>query len=1743
MQKKITTTKKRTVTARIARGLGIFLLSLVGLVVLLLILIQTAPVQDFGRKKIVSFLENKLKTKVAIKRLDIDFPKMLVLEGVYIEDRTKDTLISGNQLKVDIDMFKLLSSDIQINEINLSGITLKIKRQLPDTIFNYQFIADAFASQDTTTKKDTAALKMAIDKIIVDKTRLVFFDVVTGNDVDVYLNHFDTRIKTFDLNNLRYDVPRIVVNGVKGRINQTKPIEVTAVVNNPNPAVKNEAPKYLNFTNEEILLQDVDLSYSNAVSAMSTRFAMKDLTIHPENFDLKNTAVSIKDIELNNLDGYLRMGASTTNAPVVKLTNEKNQQVANNVMPWLLRIGSIKLNNNNFAFDDNTKPRMSRGMDYGHMAMQNLTLHEDNFFLHNDTIATNIVKGQMTERRGFVLNELRSDIVYTDKGASLKNLYIKTPGSEIKRSIEVHYPSIATIQQNMNLVQLNVNVDNSYLSVKDILTFAPQLASQPAFRNPAAKIFVNTQMRGTLNRLVIDRFQFRGLQNTNIDVAGVVNNATDANNVSADLAIRSFNTSRTDIVSITPPGTIPKNITVPENISANGRIKGSMKDMYADLAVNTSLGAATVRGTVSNAADKINARYNADISTRGLNIGAITQQRQNLGAITAAFKINGRGYDPERTNATVKGTVYSAEVMKYTYHNLALNATMANQKFNANASIKDPNIHLAVVAQGNLGGNLPGFTVTANIDSIKTLPLHLTPDAIIYRGKITAKVPEFNMDALNGEVNITNSVLVMNGQRIAMDTVTAVAKYANGEQAIAVKSDFLNAVIQGKYKLAQLGDIFIDAIQPYYAINTTGKPLNVDPYSFTLNAYAVDHPTLHAFIPDLKRFDGLTLNSTFSSSDGINANVSVPHVVMGTNTIDSLTLTAVTTAKGLSIVSNVEGIASGTSFALYGTRVTANVANNKIDFGILLRDRAAKPKYQLAGLFSQEPNNTFAISLRPDSLLLNYKPWSISGNNVIRFGNNVLNATNFDLSSANQHLIINSVGSAPNSPLQVTFNSFQLATLTAFVQTDSLLADGTLNGNVEVRNVMQQPAFVADLNINNLALKRDTVGDVNIKVNNNTPDVYAANVTVTGRGNDVNLTGNYFMKPGNASTMDFNLAIRKLPFKTVEAFSMGALQNATGDLTGNVAIKGAVTKPDIDGTINFRKAGFTPTMLGSYFTINNESIKVNSQGVAFDKFTIKDSANNPFTIDGLAGTTNFTNYNFDLSIRAKNFRAINTTKRQNSMYYGQLYFSTNMNIKGTETAPVVDGNLTVEESTNLAVVLPQAEPGVVDRKGVIEFVDMDAPGSDSLFQAALARYDSSFNRSNLVGFDVSVNIHVVKQANFNMVIDEANGDFVNLQGEALLNGGIDPSGKVTLTGTYELEKGGYELSFNFLRRRFDIQKGSKITWTGEPTTANMDVTAVYVANTSAIDLVQNQLNDNTKGYYQQKLPFQVLLKLQGELMKPVLTFDIQLPTENNARVSNEVLTTVNTRLDQVRQEPSELNKQVFALLLLNRFVSENPFESSGGGGGFSAGSYARQSVSKIMTEQLNKLASDLISGVDITFDVNSAEDYTTGERRDRTDFNVQLSKRLLNDRLKVSVGSNYELEGPQPANNQGGSNVIGNITVDYNLTQDGRYMIRGYRKNDFDAVIEGIVVETGLKFIISVDYNKFREIFQKKRVRKPKDQAPKNDNIAAQTDKPTAQNNAPAPANQNKTVSTGNAIVADDRKIIPAPENEPTDEN
>jgi hypothetical protein len=191
-------------------------------------------------------------------------------------------------------------------------------------------------------------------------------------------------------------------------------------------------------------------------------------------------------------------------------------------------------------------------------------------------------------------------------------------------------------------------------------------------------------------------------------------------------------------------------------------------------------------------------------------------------------------------------------------------------------------------------------------------------------------------------------------------------------------------------------------------------------------------------------------------------------------------------------------------------------------------------------------------------------------------------------------------------------------------------------------------------------------------------------------------------------------------------------------------------------------------------------------------------------------------------------------------------------------------------------------------------------------------------------------------------------------------------------------------------------------------------------------------------------------------------------------VSTSVAEQVQRKLVEIRNDPSILNKQVFAALILGRFIADDPFASGAGGGLEYA---ARQSASRFLSDQLNAIAGQLVQGFELNVGLESSEDYSTGQKSNRTDLNISASKRLFNDRLNITVGNDFQLEGQQ-AQTQQSSLIPGNLSADYRLTKDGKYLVRAYRVNQLQNIIDGYVIETGVSFRLTLEYNRFKYIFR-----------------------------------------------------------------
>ena len=1635
-----------------------FVGSIIALLLLITILIQIPSIQNYAKDKAVSYLHKKIKTKVSLDHISIKFPKDVVLEGFYFEDQKKDTLLAGKRLEVDVDLFKLISSELEINSVSLENTTANIYRN-KQGVFNFDYIIKAF---DSNEPKDpnSKPFKISVVDVNLDNINFNFKDDFAKNDVKVKLTHFDTKFNKFELDKMNFDIPNINLNGLKLVLDQDAVEKIAEVSVETVDTISKRKDFKLKL--DKISLSKIDVSYDNKDSKLDSGIKLGNLDLTVNEIDLNKQLLDFDSFELKNLKGNLRLGVKDKQMKAPSLDSTSIKQSG-----WKVRLNDVDIQNIAFRFDDmQSKPTQS-GIDYSHLDLSKFNLKAEKLYYGNDTISGNVKSLAAIEKKGLNIQSLKTNFFYGPKNASLENLYVRTPQTLLQNKITLKYSSLAALKKDIANLTIDANLKDSKVGFKDVLLFAPDLKKTNPFKdNPNAILYLNTRINGKVKDLNIPQFEMSGIGATRVSLSGKIKGLPDAKKAYYDLDIKKLSSTSKDVYSFVPAGTIPKNIQLPAQLNLHGKFKGSIQNFNTNLALNSSFGNAKVDALFDQRVKK-KEKYDANVSLSDFDLGKLIKN-DSIGKITLNAKVKGTGLDPKTARATLDGIVQKAVFNRYTYRNLALKGNIANGSFAVKSGMKDPNLNFNLAASGNTKQKYPSIKLKLNLDiaDLEKLNLHAGPMKL--RGNIDADVANSNPDFLNGKVFLSNVQILQDKEPIVLDSVRVIAFSDNTRNNIKISSQFLQAEVDGKYKLTTLSSAIKKSLSKYIDLKNPKVNGESDEQRLTFKLKVDNDPILFKLVPKLTGLEPINITGKYNNvTDTLEVKGTIPRIVYGTNTIADGKINIEAKENALEYMISVATIESG-SIKVPFTSLSGTVENNNLAYALEVQDAKQKQQYFIAGVFKAEDSkNIFKIDA--ENFILNYEKWNIDPENAIEFGDKRLYINKFYLANAGNELKIQSQGTQNNAPLQVDFVNFKIETIMNMVKKDKLLMQGLINGNAVVENVMTSPTFTSDLKIDDFAFRGQPVGNIAIKVDSKTNNLLAANVTLSGQENDVNVNGTYRIKDGN---LDLNADINKLTIQSIQGFTMENVTEGKGFLSGNFKITGNTSAPKIAGELNFNDTGFRITQLNSYFKTDQEKITFNNDIITFDKFTLIDENDNELSVDGTIQSPDFKNYNFGLTVVADNFRAINSKAADNDLFYGDLFLDTKLNIKGTLDSPVIGGNIKINEDTKFSVVLPQSDPSIADREGIVEFVN-----EDNLYLKQTIEMENKLNQSPLKGMDVSVDITIDKEAELTLVIDKGNGDYLNLKGEAQLTGGIDPSGKTTLTGKYEFTEGAYEMNFNMIRRKFDIQKGSSITWNGEPTMATLNITAIYEVETAPIDLLGNQLGTSgtERNTFKQKIPFQTHLKMKGELLKPEITFDIILP-EGNHGVSSNVIELSKAKLEQLRQEPAELNKQVFALLLLNRFIGENPFASESGG--TSGESLARQSVSKILSQQLNDLAGDLIKGVQLEFDLESTDDYTTGTRENRTDLNVGVSKRLLNDRLKVSVGSSFGVEGQERANEES-TNIAGDVALDYQLTKDGRYMVRAYRKNEYQVAVEGQVVETGVAFIITMSYNKFRELFHR----------------------------------------------------------------
>ena len=1620
-------------------------------------LIQIPSVQTKVVHFATSFISNKTDTKVEIGSVSIAFPKSVVLEGLYLEDLNQDTLIYAGKAKVNIALYDLLKSKIAISSFDLEDATVKLHSTKTDPLFNYNFLLTAFG--DTTTQVKTgpetaSKWTFSLDEISLENIRFTYHDEYAGMNVFAVVKSSEISVETIDPGKSMYQFDEMAVKGLTAIVRRIK----TENISTGNP--ENILPK---IVANNILINNSTISFADSIGNLSVNAVLYESELKDLSIDLQTELLNIESVNLS--ESQIKYHDFTPELPLDSAISASENK-------WQVSVKSLEMMDNVFVYKIGNNPELKGLFDPNNITFSNLDLVATDFFYSSDLTKASVKEFSAIDQNNFAYTSLETDFSMEANSITTNKLKFTTVNSSIDADFNIQFSSLTTLIDSLEFIKMDLDLRNLRFRNSDLLYFNPELIAQPFFKNRSNITTASGKVNGSLNDLKAKNLSVKTGTNTILKTDFHIKGLPEYETAYYDLTNLKFISGKKDLVTFASPY-LPENMEIPENINLEMAFKGKMKEFATTANVTSSFGAANLIASIDPAEN-----FNGKISLSNFDVGKLLKDTIMYGPVSLTAEADGQGLDMNTIKAKIKAEATELTLNKYTYHNLSVDGTVNGKQFEGKAKLDDENAAIDFDGMVNLNPGQEQYKFKLNVLGADLKRLKLTEADVQISFISAADLKGGSVDKMNGTAGITKIIVAREGKKYILDSFLTASVNEPNKSEINVSSALIDIKYAGTVSPIALPALLNRFINNYFPVSDSKEPVTKgDQSNFNFEIQFHNHPILSkVLLPELKEFEPGVIQGSFDSEkNDLKLNASMKKIVYGTTEIKDFAVDINSDNKALNYKFSSTAI-SNSQISLDNFSLDGKLADNILFANVSSTD-GKKKKLQIMSQITKN-NGTYKLTLDPKEFYLVNKQWNIAADHSIEFGNQGFRIHNFFIDRAESHINVASVHDRFNDDLNIDIKNFRLDDISGIIEKDTAMVKGTVDGSVLLKKVAESYGLISDVTISNLIVKEIPIGTLTMRASNHSVDKFDIFVDLSGPDNNLTMSG-YYIPRGEANSINIKTEIQSLSLKTIEAFSMGQISEADGTLTGNFLIEGKTDAPELTGELTFNNAFLKPSFLNNRLEIKNETIKLKKDGIYFDSFTMLDGDQHTAIIDGSVLMKQFTDFVFALQVNTKDFLLFNTSAKNNKEFFGRMVVDSKINVTGPMSLPVVNARVTMKKGSNFTFSVPEDKLTTDKGEGVVEFVNK------LKFHPILTRNDKKGGQTTgTTGYDISSIISIDKEATLRLLMDPASTDSLVVKGEAALSFTMDQSGKMSLTGAYNLSDGSYLVSLeSVIKKKFAINAGSTIIWNGDPMDANISIDATYTVRASPYDLVADQisgLTDVEKGGYKQRYPFLVMLKLRGEILHPEISFEIQLSPENRGILGGAV----NQKLNMLNEDESALNKQVFALLVLGRFTQENPFQTESAGG---TSTIIRSTVSKFLSSQLNQLSSKMIPGVELNFDIQSYDDYQTGTAKGRTEVEIGVKKQLFNERLSVELGGSIDVEGDQAKQNTA-SEITSDVTIEYKLTKDGAFRMRGFRHNQYEGAIEGQLVETGVGVVYVRDFNTWKRFFKpyKRRVQPAK---------------------------------------------------------
>jgi len=1628
-------------------------LGFVVLFTLIALLIQIPAIQNKISGYAVNFVSSKTHTKIELKKILIAFPKSVVIKGLYLEDVQKDTLLFAGEVKVNIGMFALLKNKIDISSFALEDAVINLRRTESDSLFNFNFLLTAFsdtASQKMVKPEESSKWVIGVGKVGLRNIRFLFDDLYSGTYAALNMKQLKLTMDRLDLANSIYDIDEVTIDKLIADVLINKASETT------DDARARTLPQ---ISANKIQISDAHISYGDSVIRQSVVAAVNRLDLKYSAIDLNKQTVSSAKVLLSESDVRYQS--------IEKVSSSDEAEVLNNTKEgksdWKVSIGNIDLDNNTLTYSVLNTPVMKNAFDPNHMIYRNLKLKATDFNWSQAKTTVSVNEFSTIDQHDFSISRFETDFSMDPHSITTKKLKVKTANSSIDADLNMRFSLLASLKDSLPFLILDVDMRNVRVRNSDIVYFNEALHKQPFFKNATNVTTLSGSVKGPVNNLIGKNFTIKTGSNTDLKTNFTIKGLPEVETAWFSFPNLVINTGRNDIKMMVGAA-IPDSISLPETIGLRINFKGELKAFVTTVTMNSSYGSADILASLDKSEN-----FSGKISLDKFDVGQLLMDTAMFGPVSLTAETNGRGLDKNTVRAEIKADVSQFYLNKYDYHNLLIDGDITGQKFEGKINLDDQYAAFDFDGMVNMNPGEEQYKFNLNLKGANLQKLKITDKDIRISLQAESDLKGKTADEINGTAGITKIYIAHEDKEYLLESFMLASINESKKSELTVSNALVGIKYKGTFSPAFLAKEIKKFLNDYFPFSEPDPLANGhDHQKFEFEVQLHNHPILaDLFVPQLKEFEpGLIKGSFDSEKSDLKLNAKMKKILYGTTEIRNLNLHVSSDSNALNYKVSSTRISSP-QFNLDNFLIAGQLADSTIVGTISSIDDKQNKKLLINAQIVRE-NANYKLTLDPKDFYLMNDRWDIAADNYVAFGEMGFLIHNLFLDKSGSRIEVHSVNDTFNDDLSIAIKNFDLNDISGIVSKDTSMIKGMVDGKAMLIRVKEGYGLTADFRISDLIVREIPIGNLTINADNPSSERFDIEVKLSGAENNVTATG-FFIPKGGENSVSLKTEITSLSLKTFEAFSMGTITEASGNLSGNISVEGNSSSPEITGQLTFNNAFIKPSALNNMLQLKNETIQLKNDGLYFNSFTLLDPKGNTAIINGTVKMEKFQNFIFALDVKTEDFLLFNTTSKDNKVFFGRMIIDSRINVKGPMSLPVIDARIKMKDGSNFTFAIPEDKLTTYKGEDVV-IIDNKQKINPILYRDE----KQEIQESGFTGFEISSIIEIDKEATLRLMMDPTSSDSLVVKGEAALNLTIDRSGKMSLTGAYNLNEGSYIVTLeSIVKRKFDIDPGSTLIWNGDPLDADISINAIYTVRTSPIDLVADQivgLSEADQNTYKQRYPFLVYLKLRGALMKPEISFDIQLRPEDKGIFGGAV----NAKLNMLNEDPSALNKQVFALLVLGRFIQENPLQS---GANMGASTVVRSTVGKFLSSELNKLSAKLVPGVELNFDVQSYDDYESGQAEGRTQVDIGAKKQLFNERLTVQVGGVVDVEGERAKQNSA-SNITTDVTVEYKLTKDGRYRLKGFSHNQYEGALEGQLVETGIGVVYVRDFNRWKQFFR-----------------------------------------------------------------